>query len=348
MSTCKSHKTSICCLAVFLLVVLRIAIGWHFFYEGIHKFDERHGFSAKGFLGVAKGPTAPLFFMMLPDLSGEQRLVIDTVKDEKGKDVKTFIEYENAWNTFKERFLARHELNDDQKKKIDVIFNQYLTSLRDGAADVGPEVAAWRKSMERFHERNAEIRNDTQYEQKRRWDEMMGYRKEADGWINMLDGMSTGLQSDMARVVSPQLAGEGGQIVTQPEKAWVPNPIVSTHMRTLDLAVTWGLTAIGLCMILGFCTRLACLGGVAFLFNVFLTTWPVPGVYPELPDMIGHFLYISKDVIELIAMLALAAMPSGRWGGLDYFLWHCGGKKLAQRFGLVCCCDDEPKCETKA
>ena len=331
-----------------MIVLLRIAIGWHFFYEGIHKFDERNGFSAKGFLGVAKGPTAPLFFEMLPDIKGVKRLVIETVKDEKGKDAKTFIVYENAWHKFKEHFLARQTLDEGQKKKVDDIFDQYLTSLREGAADVADEVAAFRASLERYEKMVADIRNSTEFEQKRRWDAMMGYRKEADTWINMLNAMSNGLQSDMARVVSPQLAGEGGKIVTQPEKAWVPNPIVSTHMKTLDLAVTYGLTAIGLCMILGFCNRLACLGGAAFLFNVFLTTWPVPGVYPPIPDMIGHFLYISKDVVEMIAMLMLAAMPAGRWAGLDYFLWHCGGKKIAKRFGLVCCCDKETACETKA
>jgi len=301
-----------------MIVVLRIAIGWHFFYEGIHKFDERNDFSAKGFLGVAKGPTAPLFFAMLPDLQGLQRLAIGTVKDEKGNtvkdergnDVQTVIVYEEAWKEYKEQFLTRHKLNLDYKKKleaeeeltedeeksqrIDEIFDQYLRSLRGRVADVADDVAAFKASLQRHEEMVATLRNDTEFEQKRRWDAMMGYRREAEEWISALDALSNSLQSDMARVISPQLAGERGNIVTRPKKAWVPNPFASRHMQMMDLAVTYGLTAIGLCLILGFCTRLACLGGAAFLFNVFLTTWPVPGVYPPIPDVIGHFLYVSR------------------------------------------------------
>jgi len=317
-----------------LIVLLRIAIGWHFFYEGIHKFEPSADFSAKGFLGMAKGPAASLFYDMLPDLHGLQRLEIGTVKNTAGKEVKTFIVYENAWNDFYARFVKQHKLDEDQKKQIDTIFHRYLDSLRDGAADVAQDVAAYKASLDRFNTMRETIRNDAEFEQMRRWDAMMAYRREAEGWINMLNSMGNGLQSDMARVVSSQLAGDRGHIVTVPEKAIIPNPVASTQMRLLDLSVMVGLSAIGLCMILGFCNRLACLGGAAFLVNVILTTWPVPGVYPPLPTAVGNFLFVSKDGVELVAMLLLASLPAGRWGGLDYFLWHCGGKKIAAKFGL--------------
>ncbi len=82
---------------------------------------------------------------------------------------------------------------------------------------------------------------------------------------------------------------------------------------------------------------LCLVGGAAFLVNVILTTWPVPGVYPPLPSAVGNFLFVSKDVVELVAMLFLASIPAGRWAGLDYFLWHCGGKQICKRFGLDKC-----------
>jgi uncharacterized membrane protein YphA (DoxX/SURF4 family) len=323
-------------VAIVLLVLLRIAIGWHFFYEGLHKFDPAEGFSAKGFLGVAKGPTAELYYNMLPDLDGLQRLEIESVKDAKGKERKTFIAYENAWNEFYTRFLDRHTLDEKQKIEAANIFNRYLESLHDGATDVEKDVEAFKKSKERYEETKQILRNDTSFEQKRRWDAMMKYRSEAGTWINMLDGMTNGLQSDLARLVSPQLAGDNGHIVTKPEKVWVPNPCVQSQMRLMDLAVMYGLSAIGLCMMLGFCNRLACLGGVAFLVNVILTTWPVPGVYPPLPTAVGNFMFVSKDGVELLAMLLLASLPAGRWAGLDYFLWHYGGKQLAKKFCPAC------------
>jgi hypothetical protein len=47
-------------------------------------------------------------------------------------------------------------------------------------------------------------------------------------------------------------------------------------------------------------------------------------------------MFISKDSVELLAMLFLASIPAGRWAGLDYFLWHYGGKQLVKKFCPVC------------
>jgi uncharacterized membrane protein YphA (DoxX/SURF4 family) len=319
---------------VILIVILRVAIGWHYFYEGIHKFDPEADFSAKGFLGVAKGPTAPLYYAMLPDITGTKRLELGNVEDAKGKEVKTFVVYEKAWNEFYAKFKAKHSLDEAQQKEAQKVFDHYIASLRGGAANVATDVEGFKKSLERYNEMKATQPNDAEFEQVRRWDAMMKYRGEAGTWLNMLDGMGNSLQSSLAQVVSPQLQGERGKIITTPEKTMIPNPCVPAQMRALDLAVMCGLSAIGLCMMIGFCNRLACLGGAVFLVNVVLTTYPVPGVYPPLPTAVGNFLFVSKDVVELIAMLFLASIPAGRWGGLDYFLWHCGGKKIAAKFGL--------------
>lgn len=331
-----------CICSVVLIVILRIAIGWHFFYEGLHKFDPAEGFSAKGFLGVAKGPTAEFYYAFLPDLSSEQRLEIGTVKDEKtGKDVKTFTVYEKAWNEFYDSFLKQNPKVD--KGEADSVFNRYLASLRAGAADTEADIAAFIKSLERFRE-SKKLLNNAPYEEKRRFEAKMKYRAEGDKWTGMLEKVGAGLESDLNRLAESKFAGKSGNIVTAPEKGvfyYLPNPFVKTQMRAMDLAVMYGLSAIGLCMILGFCNRLACLGGAVFLVNVVMTTFPVPGVYPPLPTAVGNFLFVSKDVIELIAMLFLASIPAGRWGGLDYFLWNFGGKKLLLKLGLgecPCCC----------
>jgi hypothetical protein len=36
----------------------------------------------------------------------------------------------------------------------------------------------------------------------------------------------------------------------------------------------------------------------------------------------------------MVAIFMLATLPVGRWGGLDYFVWNCGGKQLAKLFGF--------------
>lgn len=63
-------------LTVVLLVALRLSIGVHFLYEGVWKITNPQ-FSAEGFLANAKGPAAPLFYAMLPDINGRSRLKIE-------------------------------------------------------------------------------------------------------------------------------------------------------------------------------------------------------------------------------------------------------------------------------
>ena len=402
-----SYRLAYC--AIVFIVLLRIGIGWHFFYEGVKKFDPAGGFSSEGFLGIAKGPTADLYYWMLPDLEGVQRIAIAAIDDENGRERKTFTAYEDAWKDYFQNYLMTYSSlvqssmdaeyvvstgtekfaewverkipppNEDGTQSyegVDVveakaIFNRYLNALRAEADDLEPEVNAFLKSRDRFLETRKTIRNTASFEQERRWNLMMQYRYEASLWTRMLTEMGNGLQSDLGRLVDPELAGRRGAIVTAPERNLIPpnkftdlnvavpqinitvpleNPVVNvkdlnlsvkSRMDLMDLAVMLGLSAIGLCMMLGFCTRLACLGGAAFLVNVILTTFPVPGVYPEIPSMVGNFMFVSKDVVELLALLVLVCVPSGRWGGLDYFLWNYGGKQIC---GLFCpCCRSEEK-----
>ena len=60
---------------VVLLVILRLAIGWHFFKEGVsHHTDP--AWSSEGFLRQAKGPLADMYQSVLPDFHGWNRLML--------------------------------------------------------------------------------------------------------------------------------------------------------------------------------------------------------------------------------------------------------------------------------
>jgi thiosulfate dehydrogenase [quinone] large subunit len=63
------------------LVLLRIAIGWHFLYEGLTKV-EKGGWSSKGYLVNATGPLADHFKGMVVDpATGEERTQLIAVMD---------------------------------------------------------------------------------------------------------------------------------------------------------------------------------------------------------------------------------------------------------------------------
>ena len=106
------------------VVILRLAIGCHFLYEGLWKWVPSNDFSPKGFLAIAKGPTAELYYKMLPDLTGVERLQMAEAvegkmvdgKFEAGKSVGwTLPVFETAWFKYYNRYLDKYGLNAEDK-----------------------------------------------------------------------------------------------------------------------------------------------------------------------------------------------------------------------------------------
>ncbi len=89
-----------------------------------------------------------------------------------------------------------------------------------------------------------------------------------------------------------------------------------TRLDWINAATTYGLIAIGGCLILGFLTPLSALGAAAFLAMIYLSMPPWPGL-PDNPKAEGHYFIVSKNLVELIACLVIATTPSGHWIGLD-------------------------------
>ncbi len=90
-------------LAVVALVALRLALGCHFLYEGVWKIKHRDEFSAEPFLTQAKGPISGLFYAMVPDINGRERLQI--VTDAKGKTSIDAAGISQRWNGIRKDFL---------------------------------------------------------------------------------------------------------------------------------------------------------------------------------------------------------------------------------------------------
>jgi uncharacterized membrane protein YphA (DoxX/SURF4 family) len=88
-----------------------------------------------------------------------------------------------------------------------------------------------------------------------------------------------------------------------------------TQLRQVDLTTMWLLTALGLLLIVGLFSRLAALAGAALMVLFYLPMPPWPGV-PEAPGP-EHSLFVNKNLIEALALLAIASLPTGKWLGLD-------------------------------
>jgi thiosulfate dehydrogenase (quinone) large subunit len=78
----------------------------------------------------------------------------------------------------------------------------------------------------------------------------------------------------------------------------------------------WGLTIIGLFLILGFFTRLAAVCGALLVLLYYFANPPFVGYFYALPTE-GSYLIVNKNLVEVAGLIVLAVTFSGRYVGLD-------------------------------
>jgi len=86
----------------------------------------------------------------------------------------------------------------------------------------------------------------------------------------------------------------------------------------LDLLVAWGLLLIGLGLVLGLFTQVACGGALALLAVFYLSWLPTRGVYE--PGTEGNYLFVNKNLVEAAAVFVVLVFRTGRIAGLDLVL----------------------------
>ena len=101
-------------------------------------------------------------------------------------------------------------------------------------------------------------------------------------------------------------------------------PPESTPVLRASRQAMWGLLILGTLLLLGLCTRPAAIGGAIMLMSFYLVVPPWPGV-PQPPGP-EHSFVVNKNLIEALALIAIAALPTGSWFGLDGLI-----RKLVKR-----------------
>ncbi|MFM7161603.1 MAG: hypothetical protein ACKO3P_14710 [Planctomycetaceae bacterium] len=166
------------------------------------------------------------------------------------------------------------------------------------------EIDIYRKMLERYDLEWRNARIDYQFQhQERRYSELMAKRAEL---IGPIDGSIRDFETKALGLLD----------VSQLQKG--PLPVPFAGLRRVDLTTMWLLTGLGVLLILGLFTRVSCLAAAGLMVLFYLPQPPWPGV-PEPPGP-EHSLIVNKNLIEAIALLALAFIPSGQWIGLDSLL----------------------------
>jgi thiosulfate dehydrogenase [quinone] large subunit len=82
----------------------------------------------------------------------------------------------------------------------------------------------------------------------------------------------------------------------------------------------WGLILIGLSLILGVLSRAGILAGIVLLAFYYLSHPPIIGADYALPSE-GSYLWVNKNLIEMIALAVLYVFPTSRILGLDRLIF---------------------------
>jgi thiosulfate dehydrogenase (quinone) large subunit len=86
-----------------------------------------------------------------------------------------------------------------------------------------------------------------------------------------------------------------------------------------NLITMYGLTIVGVLLILGLFTRLASLAGIGFILLFYLCNPPFVGYFYSIPTE-GSYLIVNKNLVELSALVVILLTGSGRFAGLDRIL----------------------------
>jgi len=97
-------------------------------------------------------------------------------------------------------------------------------------------------------------------------------------------------------------------------------------LANADLITMWGLTLVGMLLILGLFTRLASLGGIGFIVLFYLCNPPFVGYFYSIPTE-GSYLIVNKNLVELCALVVILVTGSGRFAGLDRIVHGLIGRR---------------------
>lgn len=351
------------------LVLLRLAIGWHFLVEGFEKIQSvdlvgpttrNRPWSSAGFLRESSGTFAPFFRQQAgdPDLAAIERIRVPGLVDNwrawnlpgdlarikserlgsgpnpnKGTRPGELIPpaLEKDWREYFDRFAKHYDIPDDddhktQRGRVEAAFEQakdeVVLWMMGGAWEAektfqGTTARLQVTVPDRLQEYVTKLKEIQDIEANR----IPAFGKDVSGAkfrtlkadlakfrTDLMDDLDKPLKEALDNTLEPEQAKKGSPPV--PElTGW-------RKYANRDALVRFGLFAVGACLLLGLFSRLSCVLGAAFLLTLVLA---MPAL-PTLPENIkteGHYLFVNKNMIEMLALLALATTRSGCWFGLD-------------------------------
>jgi uncharacterized membrane protein YphA (DoxX/SURF4 family) len=281
-------------VAVTMLVLLRVTIGWHFFSEGAVK-QKQGDWSAAPFFANARSPLASYYRDLVWDFDGQIRLDFENTKQHFanyrervqlhfGFDKK---QEDDSWNLY-----------EASQKQIESILNQYAADIEEfklgrqrlKTLDLDPRERAVRDGVDSLGGQRETIRK-----------EWTGKGSAALKQIDLTWAQYERKLNELAN--GDQITSDGYIKLDVPRNQLIDTSLIDRFVPYFDMAV-------GICLLFGFLTPAAALAAAGFLGSVVLSQYP-----PETGPTSSNY-----QLIECMACFVLAATGAGRFAGLDYFI----------------------------
>lgn len=278
------------------MVLLRVAIGWHLLYEGIHKYESletEKPWSAEMYLRNSTGPFRRYFRELTGDLSGLKALDADATGAQ--------------WDAMVDRLAKHYGFTSEQRQAANARLAEAKADLQKYL--VGDEAAKKRREFqdqwEAWNEREKKPLPEFQRaEHTKEWRTMTGTRRELLAPVTALE---VELRKDVEALATPEQLAKGKYSPSWMERT----PVERINLQTMGMLLVFGTG-----MVLGLFSRLSAFGAAVLLAMFYFSMPPWPGLDPN-PMAEGNYLIVNKNLIEMIACLMLATVPTGVWAGLD-------------------------------
>ena len=294
-------------LALVALAFLRTVIGLHFFLEGVSHLRDP-SWSSVGFRKAAVGPLAPQYRALLPEtgdwsgtLGSADRRPADEAVAAWEKSVVA------GWQTRLADRLRVVPLPEEKLEAAKAALEASRKELAGWLAGLRPDLNDYRLELARLADKEStKAAAEVPFERDRVAKKKRELAGKASAWMTEAAAMGRRLEA----------AWDDALPAADREKLAAVAP--KTALWKGDRFVSWSLVTIGACLVLGLLVKFNAMGGALFLATVVASQpfW-VPGAQATYDQW-----------VELAALLAIAALPTGGWSGLDYFLqpWlsaHC-------------------------
>jgi uncharacterized membrane protein YphA (DoxX/SURF4 family) len=291
--------------AIIFLVLLRVAIGWHFFQEGATKVRDGN-FSSTPFLAAAKGPFAKQFHAMIPDYDGAFRMdpkkmeeVCKAYADRAAKEFGFDESQQNAASDILKEFAAKRKSTYDEWKPQIEQYTQGIERMKALEADTA------RSGVESLRKQRDTVESE--------WKTLgKPVLSEIDQTVRDLEERINAIATDEQAAPDPKKPANDadGKAIRKRVEFKYPGEGEIT-VRQVDRIIPIFDMVVGILLLVGLLTPLAGIAAGLFLVSVVVSQFPgYPGAQPTY-----------YQAIEMLACFVVAFADAGRYAGLDFLPW---------------------------